>query len=106
MYLLGKYFKMNNEKQIWEYLEIKKHLTSEEFTIEDLQHQHMLHVRDSQVKALNKARYEINEIKKGDTKVKGVGDVVKKMTDFLGIKQCGACAKRQQKLNEMFPFKK
>ena len=30
-----------------------------------------------------------------------VGDAVKKVTDALGIKQCGRCAERQRKLNEL-----
>ena len=38
--------------------------------------------------------------------MQGVGDAVKKVTDFLGIKQCGGCKKRQNILNKMFPFKK
>ncbi len=35
---------------------------------------------------------------------KGLGDTVKKITDKLGIKQCGACKKRQAKLNRLFPY--
>ena len=30
----------------------------------------------------------------------GLGDVVKKITDFLHIPQCGGCQERQQYLNE------
>lgn len=36
---------------------------------------------------------------------KGLGDTIKKVTDKLGIKQCGKCKKRQAKLNKMFPYK-
>lgn len=37
---------------------------------------------------------------------KGAGDTIKRVTDSLGIKQCGKCKERQQKLNEMFPYKR
>lgn len=40
-----------------------------------------------------------------EQKSKGLGDTIKKVTNALGIKQCGACKKRQQKLNAMFPYK-
>ena len=30
-----------------------------------------------------------------------VGDAVKKVTDALGIEQCGRCEERQRKLNEL-----
>lgn len=36
---------------------------------------------------------------------KGVGDTVKKVTEKLGIPQCNACKKRQNKLNRLFPYK-
>jgi hypothetical protein len=39
-------------------------------------------------------------------KSKGLGDTVKKVTEKLGIKQCGGCKKRQEKLNRLFPYKK
>jgi len=38
-------------------------------------------------------------------KMKGLGDLIKKGTDKLGIKQCGGCKKRQEWLNKKFPFK-
>ena len=38
-------------------------------------------------------------------KSKGLGDTIKKVTNAMGIKQCGACKKRQEKLNKMFPYK-
>lgn len=34
----------------------------------------------------------------------GVSAVVKKAADALGIEDCG-CAKRQEQLNNLFPFK-
>jgi hypothetical protein len=46
-------------------------------------------------------REEGNEIRK----MKGLGDLIKKGTDKLGIKQCGGCKKRQEWLNQKFPFK-
>ena len=39
-------------------------------------------------------------------KSKGLCDTVKKVTEKLGIKQCGGCKKRQEKLNRLFPYKK
>lgn len=36
----------------------------------------------------------------------GLGDVVKKVTNALGIKTCDDCEKRRQKLNKLFPFTK
>ena len=37
-------------------------------------------------------------------KSRGLGDSIKKVTSALGIKQCGACKKRQKKLNRLFPY--
>src|SRR5690606_29913226 len=33
----------------------------------------------------------------------GAGDVVKKLTDTLGIQQCAPCARRQAALNDAMP---
>lgn len=38
-------------------------------------------------------------------KSKGLGDSIKKVTDKLGIKQCGGCKRRQATLNKYFPYK-
>lgn len=38
-------------------------------------------------------------------KSQGLGDTVKKVTQKLGIKQCGGCKKRQATLNKLFPYK-
>lgn len=45
--------------------------------------------------------------KKLSNKVKsrGFGDTVAKMTSAVGIKPCGGCKKRQEKLNKIFPYK-
>ena len=37
--------------------------------------------------------------------MKGFGDMVKRATDLLHIKQCGGCKKRQEWLNKKIPFK-
>ena len=37
--------------------------------------------------------------------LRGLGDVVAGITSAFGIKPCGGCKKRQQKLNELVPFK-
>ena len=39
-------------------------------------------------------------------RLRGIGDVVAKMTKAVGITPCGACKKRQEALNKMFPFGK
>ena len=36
--------------------------------------------------------------------MEGLGDVVAKVTDALGIPKCEPCKQRQEKLNNMFPF--
>jgi hypothetical protein len=37
-------------------------------------------------------------------KSRGLGDTIKKVTRKMGIKQCSACKKRQERLNKMFPY--
>lgn len=37
---------------------------------------------------------------------RGLGDTVAKLTTKLGITPCGGCKDRQQKLNEIVPYKK
>ena len=36
--------------------------------------------------------------------VRGLGDVVAKVTKAVGIKPCGPCQKRREALNRMVPF--
>jgi len=38
-------------------------------------------------------------------KSRGLGDTIAKATKAFGIKPCGACKKRQEKLNKMFSYK-
>lgn len=49
------------------------------------------------------AKKPVQEITK---KSQGFGDTVKKITDKMGIQQCGGCKKRQEWLNKYFPYKK
>lgn len=37
-------------------------------------------------------------------KVKGLGDVIEKITETVGIEKCAECEERRKKLNKMFPF--
>lgn len=37
-------------------------------------------------------------------KMAGAGDLVKRVTDALGIPQCGGCVERQAALNKLLPF--
>lgn len=38
--------------------------------------------------------------------IRGLGDVVARITKFVGLKPCGGCKKRQEWLNEKVPFRK
>lgn len=37
-------------------------------------------------------------------KSRGLGDSIKKITEFLGIEQCEGCKKRQEILNDLVPY--
>lgn len=37
-------------------------------------------------------------------KLRGLGDVVAKVTRAVGIQPCAGCKERQEKLNQAFPF--
>jgi hypothetical protein len=39
-----------------------------------------------------------------NNKPKGLGDTIAKITTSLGIKPCGGCKKRQEKLNKLVPY--
>ena len=39
------------------------------------------------------------------TKSRGLGDTVAKMTKAVGIKPCGGCRKRQEWLNKAWPYR-
>jgi len=41
-----------------------------------------------------------------ENKIEGLGDVVKAVTNFFGIKSCDECEERRKKLNAAFPFLK
>jgi len=34
----------------------------------------------------------------------GLGDTIAKITSAVGIKPCGGCKERQEKLNRLFPY--
>ena len=59
---------------------------------------------------MNKARAELLEklIQKRKEEIagksKGLGDTIAKVTSAVGIKPCGGCKKRQEKLNKIFPY--
>jgi len=36
---------------------------------------------------------------------RGLGDTIAKMTKAIGIKPCGGCKKRQERLNKAVPYK-
>ncbi len=36
---------------------------------------------------------------------RGLGDTIAKITSAVGIKPCGGCARRREKLNRIFPYK-
>jgi hypothetical protein len=39
-------------------------------------------------------------------RVRGLGDVIARITSFFGIKPCEPCARRAEALNAMVPFEK
>lgn len=41
----------------------------------------------------------------GKGEIKGVGDIVAKVTSFIGIVPCEKCKERQEKWNNLFPVK-
>ncbi len=42
---------------------------------------------------------------RGCCKSRGLGDTVAKLTTALGVKPCGRCKQRQDKLNKLLPYK-
>lgn len=38
-------------------------------------------------------------------KSRGLGDTIAKVTTALGIKPCGGCKKRQDKINQLVPYR-
>ena len=59
--------------------------------------------KEMSIEDIEKYRKELSEkVKQSE----GLGDTIKKVTNKLGIKQCGGCKNRQQKLNRLFPYKK
>jgi hypothetical protein len=42
--------------------------------------------------------------RKPKPKLKGLGDVVEKVTTAIGIEPCDGCEKRKEVLNKLFPF--
>jgi hypothetical protein len=40
----------------------------------------------------------------GVVPLRGLGDVVARVTSAVGIKPCGGCKDRQEKLNKLVPF--
>ena len=45
----------------------------------------------------------LDYIKQND---RGLGDTIKRATEKVGIKPCGGCKQRQEKLNQMFAYQK
>jgi len=39
------------------------------------------------------------------SKSRGLGDTIAKITKAVGIKPCGGCEKRREKLNALLPYK-
>jgi len=39
-----------------------------------------------------------------DLGISGIGDIIAKVTDTLGINKCNECIERQKKFNKTFPF--
>ena len=60
------------------------------------------------MKALEEEAMEkkLSALKKSSKRSKGLGDTIKKITNAVGVRQCGGCKKRQNKLNKLFPYGK
>lgn len=56
--------------------------------------------------SLKKELVKLRSLVNNNNKSEGLGDTVKKVTEKLGIKQCGGCKRRQEKLNRLFPYQK
>jgi len=54
-------------------------------------------------KVIIKEQPEIHQLPEVNT-ISGLGDVVKVVTNFLGIETCPKCEERRQELNKWFPF--
>ena len=52
--------------------------------------------------AQNEDSADKSDVKKQSS---GLGDTIAKATKAVGIKPCGKCQKRREKLNKMFPYK-
>jgi len=48
----------------------------------------------------------VEPVAEPENKIEGLGDVIKSVTNFFGIKSCEACEERRKKLNVIFPFLK
>jgi hypothetical protein len=55
--------------------------------------------------AKSKSKSATAVVKSKTNKIAGVGDIVKKVTDFVGIKPCEGCAERQKLWNTIFPIR-
>lgn len=44
------------------------------------------------------------KLKSQKTKPAGLGDTIARITSAIGIKPCGGCKKRQEKLNKLVPY--
>ena len=55
--------------------------------------------------AHEEAQKKLAAAQKELAKSRGLGDSIKKITDFLHIPQCGGCKERQEMLNKAFPYK-
>lgn len=45
-------------------------------------------------------------VKDPATPSRGLGDTIEKLTGKLGIKSCGGCKRRRDKLNQAIPYKR
>jgi len=54
--------------------------------------------------AWDEAAYKL-WLRGNNSKPRGLGDTIAKLTKSVGVKPCGGCNKRQAKLNQLFPYK-
>lgn len=62
---------------------------------------------ETREKALRELRESLKDVpRKPKQKIRGLGDVVHKVTSFLGMHHCSECEKRRERMNRWMRFNK
>lgn len=60
--------------------------------------------QDVKIQALQELQQELKHVPR--KKLRGLGDVVHRVTSFLGFRHCSACEKRRERMNRWVRFGK